>query len=224
MEQVIAAFPDGLGVFPLAVPRGQAVFQEAAHRIAVHRATIGVAHVEMGIERDQPDLGERQAEGVGQLLFGGMAAMLLFKLMNRRHNAAQAVEAVRSAQHEGYENITVDLIFGVPGFGDDTLRRSLIDARAEQARAAAVQVAGNPGGAYNPQNYARDFKGPVSARTALASSLNTPAVRALELVTPNRLRERLFNLGQWAVINQVDDVGLNSSRWQIQTGVRYTFN
>ncbi|MEM0576243.1 TonB-dependent receptor [Flavobacterium polysaccharolyticum] len=25
-------------------------------------------------------------------------------------------------------------------------------------------------------------------------------------------------------INQVDDVGLNSSRWQIQTGVRYTFN
>lgn len=51
------------------------------------------------------------------------------------------------------------------------------------------------GGSYNPQNYARDFKGPVSARTALASSLNTPAVRTLELVTPNRLRERLFNLG-----------------------------
>lgn len=25
-------------------------------------------------------------------------------------------------------------------------------------------------------------------------------------------------------INQIDDVGLNSSRWQIQTGVRYTFN
>lgn len=51
------------------------------------------------------------------------------------------------------------------------------------------------GGSYNPQNYARDFKGPVSVRTALASSLNTPAVRTLELVTPNRLRERLFNLG-----------------------------
>lgn len=26
------------------------------------------------------------------------------------------------------------------------------------------------------------------------------------------------------LINQVDDVGLNSSRWQMQTGVRYTFN
>ena len=52
------------------------------------------------------------------------------KLMNRRHNAAQAVEAVRSAQREGYENITVDLIFGVPGFGNDTLRRSLDSALA----------------------------------------------------------------------------------------------
>lgn len=47
------------------------------------------------------------------------------KLMNRRHTAAQAVEAVRNAQQEGFENITVDLIFGVPGFGGDALRRSL---------------------------------------------------------------------------------------------------
>ena len=52
------------------------------------------------------------------------------KLMSRRHNAAQAVEAVRSAQREGYENITVDLIFGVPGFGNDTLRRSRDSALA----------------------------------------------------------------------------------------------
>ena len=47
------------------------------------------------------------------------------RLMNRRHDAAQAVQAVRSAQREGYENITVDLIFGVPGFGGDSLRRTL---------------------------------------------------------------------------------------------------
>ena len=47
------------------------------------------------------------------------------KLMNRRHTAAQAAEAVRAAQRAGFGNITVDLIFGVPGFGGDTLRRSL---------------------------------------------------------------------------------------------------
>ena len=47
------------------------------------------------------------------------------KLMNRRHTAAQAAEAVRAAQRAGFGNITLDLIFGVPGFGGDTLRRSL---------------------------------------------------------------------------------------------------
>ena len=47
------------------------------------------------------------------------------RLMNRRHNAAQAIEAVRNAQKAGFGNITVDLIFGIPGFGGDTLRRSL---------------------------------------------------------------------------------------------------
>lgn len=33
-----------------------------------------------------------------------------------------------------------------------------------------------------------------------------------------------FNPAVANSINQVDDVGLNSSRWQMQTGVRYTFN
>lgn len=46
-------------------------------------------------------------------------------LMNRRHTASQAVDAVRSAQRAGFGNITADLIFGVPGFGGDSLRRSL---------------------------------------------------------------------------------------------------
>ena len=50
-------------------------------------------------------------------------------------------------------------------------------------------------GLYIPQNYDRDFKGVVSARTALASSLNVPAVRTLVLVGVARLREHLFDLG-----------------------------
>ncbi|UGA37519.1 hypothetical protein JOS77_26540 [Chromobacterium haemolyticum] len=50
-------------------------------------------------------------------------------------------------------------------------------------------------GLYAPQNYAKDFKGLVSARTALASSLNVPAVRAIEMVGPNALRDRLYRLG-----------------------------
>ncbi|MEG0149592.1 MAG: penicillin-binding protein 1C [Comamonas sp.] len=50
-------------------------------------------------------------------------------------------------------------------------------------------------GLYIPQNYDRRFKGWVSARTALASSLNVPAVRALVMVTPDAFFEQLQRLG-----------------------------
>ncbi|MGY6217014.1 penicillin-binding protein 1C [Methylolobus aquaticus] len=52
-----------------------------------------------------------------------------------------------------------------------------------------------PSGLYIPQNYDRDFKGMVSVRTALAGSLNVPAVRALALVGVTPLRDYLQTLG-----------------------------
>jgi penicillin-binding protein 1C len=50
-------------------------------------------------------------------------------------------------------------------------------------------------GLYGPQNYERDFKGWVSARTALGSSLNLPAVRVGRLVGVEALHTRLNDLG-----------------------------
>jgi len=50
-------------------------------------------------------------------------------------------------------------------------------------------------GLYVPQNYDHDFKGLVSLRTALGSSLNVPAVRSLVIVTPERFAQRLNALG-----------------------------
>ncbi|SFD13649.1 penicillin-binding protein 1C [Collimonas sp. OK412] len=50
-------------------------------------------------------------------------------------------------------------------------------------------------GLYIPQNYDKQFKGLVSVRTALASSLNIPAVRTLVTVTPTTFFERLQGLG-----------------------------
>ena len=50
-------------------------------------------------------------------------------------------------------------------------------------------------GLYIPQNYDRRFKGLVSVRTALGSSLNIPAVRALVLVGPDRFVHDLRRLG-----------------------------
>lgn len=51
------------------------------------------------------------------------------------------------------------------------------------------------GGLYIPQNYDRQFKGWVSARTALAASLNVPAVRTLVMVSPDAFHKQLVALG-----------------------------
>lgn len=50
------------------------------------------------------------------------------RFMNRRHSADEAVAAVKRLQDAGIENITIDLIFGVDGFGEDILRQSLMQA------------------------------------------------------------------------------------------------
>lgn len=50
-------------------------------------------------------------------------------------------------------------------------------------------------GLYIPQNYDRRFKGWVSARTALAASLNVPAVRTLVMVSPEPFARQLGALG-----------------------------
>jgi penicillin-binding protein 1C len=52
-----------------------------------------------------------------------------------------------------------------------------------------------PGGIYQPGNYDSGFHGPVSARVALASSLNVPAVRTLMLVGTESFLNILKNLG-----------------------------
>jgi len=50
-------------------------------------------------------------------------------------------------------------------------------------------------GLYVPQNYDRGFKGPVSVRTALAGSLNVPAVRTLLVGGVEAFRDRLWDSG-----------------------------
>jgi penicillin-binding protein 1C len=51
------------------------------------------------------------------------------------------------------------------------------------------------GGAFSPENYDRRFHGPVSLRTALASSYNVPAVRLAMEFGPEALLETLHRAG-----------------------------
>ncbi len=37
------------------------------------------------------------------------------KMLNRRHNATQAIQSIETLKHFGFQNISVDLIYGLPG-------------------------------------------------------------------------------------------------------------
>ncbi|WP_229418212.1 penicillin-binding protein 1C [Massilia sp. Root351] len=62
-------------------------------------------------------------------------------------------------------------------------------------------------GLYVPQNYDKEFKGYVSARTSLAGSLNVPAVRTLMMVGLDRFHGRLRELGLDSLTEPADYYG-----------------
>ncbi len=64
-----------------------------------------------------------------------------------------------------------------------------------------------PLGQYVPQNYERDFKGWVSARSALGASLNVPAVRTLLLLGVERFHAGLKRMGLNSLIHDSDFYG-----------------
>lgn len=47
------------------------------------------------------------------------------KLMNRAHNSNEALSAVKASQDKGFENITIDLIYGIPTLTNDKWKHNL---------------------------------------------------------------------------------------------------
>ncbi|MCZ8132540.1 MAG: penicillin-binding protein 1C [Steroidobacteraceae bacterium] len=68
-------------------------------------------------------------------------------------------------------------------------------------------------GLYVPQNYDRSFRGLVSLRVALASSLNVPAVRTLLLLGPDALHRELQELGYAGLVDDPAHYG-----WSLALG------
>ena len=88
-----------------------------------------------------------------------------------------------------------------------TLEKRLLTA-ASVIEDSPIQLI-TPMGLYVPQNYDRDFKGAVSVRTALASSLNVPAVRTLGLVGVDRFVRKLRAYGLTSVTEDGDYYGFS---------------
>jgi len=86
-------------------------------------------------------------------------------------------------------------------------------------------------GIYRPLDYDRQFRGLVSMRTALASSLNVPAVRTTDMVGVEVFADRLRRLGFSGLVEQGDYYGAalalgsaDVSLWQLVNAYRTLAN
>ena len=76
-------------------------------------------------------LAELRAAGINRLSIGLQSFYEPhLRLMNRAHTAAESTTAVRRAQEAGFENISIDLIYGVPAPGHHIWEADLANAFA----------------------------------------------------------------------------------------------
>lgn len=95
----------------------------------------GTEHAEeITLEANPDDLTEEYVSMLRTLPFNRISMGIqtfddpTLKLLNRRHNAAQAIAAVHSLRQAGFRNISVDLIYGLPDETDQRWERDLQQA------------------------------------------------------------------------------------------------
>lgn len=95
----------------------------------------GTEHAkEITLEANPDDLTEEYVSMLSALPFNRISMGIqtfddpTLKLLNRRHDAAQAIEAVSRLRRAGFRNISIDLIYGLPGETDKRWERDLQQA------------------------------------------------------------------------------------------------
>jgi penicillin-binding protein 1C len=150
------------------------------------------------LQRQLAELKDRQVEdGAVIVLDNQTGEILAYVGSSQTTSDAPEVDAVRA-----------------PRLAGSTLKPFLYALAIErQTLTAASLLDDSPlsvetsGGQYLPQNYDRDFKGWVSMRTALGSSLNVPAVRTLVLLGYEPFYDQLKKLGFSTLTRDADHYG-----------------
>ena len=103
---------------------------------AIHRHFVVAPQAEITLEANPDDLSaaklhELQQAGINRLSIGLQSFYEPhLRLMNRAHTAEESTMAVRRAQDAGFENISIDLIYGVPAPGHHIWEADLANAFA----------------------------------------------------------------------------------------------
>ncbi|HZR80759.1 MAG TPA: penicillin-binding protein 1C [Candidatus Binatia bacterium] len=162
------------------------------------RATTAVSTLDASVQRAASDALERNLRALADRNVHDGAAIALDNRTGEVLAWVGAAGALASARH-------VDGVLAHRQAGS-TLKPFLYGVAFDERRLTAASLVEDlplalpvSGGLYRPRNYDEGYRGLVSARSALAGSLNVPAVRVLELVGVERLARVLRALGFAAV-------------------------
>ena len=90
------------------------------------------------------ELEQLRAQGVTRLSFGMQSAVPhVLRVLDREHRPGRALDCVRWARAAGFDQVSLDLIYGTPGETDDDWRRSLtaaVEAEPDHVSAYALIV------------------------------------------------------------------------------------
>ena len=105
---------------------------EILNQIHQHYKVLSNAEIDLEANPDDLDktiLVDYKKSGINRLSIGTQAFDddILQKL-NRIHSAQQAIDAVHIAQSVGFENISIDLIYGIPGLTNQLWQQSIAQA------------------------------------------------------------------------------------------------
>lgn len=88
-------------------------------------------NAEITLEANPDDLSPEKATELKQLGINRLSIGVQsffdedLKGMNRAHNAAEALNAIKNTQKAGFESLSVDLIYGSPGLSDERWKQNL---------------------------------------------------------------------------------------------------
>lgn len=145
------------------------------------------------LQRHLRDLADRHVTDGAVLVMNNKSGEILAYVGNAGvGSSARYVDGVKAARQAG--STLKPFLYGI------AIEKKWLTAASLLDDSSVMLPTSN--GLYVPQNYDKEFKGMVSLRTALASSLNIPAVRTLTLVGVETFHARLQQLG-YTSLNQI---------------------
>ena len=123
---------------------------------------------------DEQTIYELAATGINRLSIGVQSFQdPILKYLNRAHTAASATESFQLARQAGFSNITIDLIFAIPGLSDDDWRKEI---------RRAIELGPEHISAYSLTIEEKTFFGHKAAKGNLVVVDDDSAARQLEIL------------------------------------------